>query len=563
MNVPTVVAFHIPCRFLITLFGFWHAFGDAGVRGCRRRCMNRGTLIPSSAEVELICIRPKAGVIHMELCACQVVAVCPSCGIRSSRVHSRYWRTVADLPWEGIPVQISLRARKFFCVDKRCTRRIFTEPLPGTVSRYGRRSDRASDALSWVTLALGGRAGTRLARKLGLLASRTTLLHELRRRAPSSASASPRVLGIDEWAWKKGHRYGTMLCDLEQGRVIDLLPTRDTETVAAWLHQHPSVQVVSRDRASSFADAIRKGAPNAVQVADRWHLMNNLVDTLIRSLERHRGTVREVSDRLEASPADHSPDQLLQTLASQRTQQKRNSRLELYQQMTELIARGKSQSQAAASVGLSLRTVQRWITTGVFPERKHRIFSSQVDAFGPYIEKRVAQGCTNASQLWREIKQQGYRGNISGVWRWLQRRFVSSRTSEMTPPMMRRPPLCLEHVAWLMLKADSGRHRFLKALYKTSPELEALGHTARGFFEMIRNRDAAAWPQWLEDATLSPLASFARQLERDRNAVDAALRLPWSNGMVEGQIHRLKLIKRQMYGRAGFDLLRLRVLNPT
>ena len=528
--------------------------------------MNRGTLIPSSAEVDLICLRPKAGLIHVELRACQAVSFCPGCGSRSSRVHSRYRRTLADLPWEGIPVQISLRARKFFCVDERCTRRIFTEPLPGTVSRYARRSDRASDALSWVTLALGCRARARLARKLGLLASRTTLLHELRRRVSSSAPSAPRVLGIDEWAWKKGHRYGTMLCDLEQGRVIDLLPTRDSDTVAGWLRQHPGVQVVSRDRAGAFADAIRRGAPNAVQVADRWHLLNNLVDTLLRSLERHRGTVREVRDGLEATPADQLPlsyDQDLQTVASQRTQQKRKARLELYQQMTELIARGKSQSEAAASVGISLRTVQRWITTGVFPERKHRVFPSHVDAFGPYLEKRFAEGCTNASQLWREIRQQGFRGNISGVWRWLQRRFVSLRTSELTPPMKRRPPLCLEHVAWLMLKADPRRHLFLKALYRTSSELEALGHAARGFFEMIRNRDAVAWPQWLESAAHSPLASFARRLERDRSAVDAALRLPWSNGMVEGHIHRLKLIKRQMYGRAGFDLLRLRVLHST
>ena len=252
-------------------------------------------------------------------------------------------------------MRISLRARKFFCVDERCPRSIFTESLLGTVSRYGRRSDRASEALSWVTLALGGRAGTRLARKLGLLASRTTLLHELRRRVPSSAPSSPRVLGIDEWAWKRGHRYGTMLCDLERGRVIDLLPTRDTATVAAWLHQHPSVQVVSRDRAGAFADAIRKGAPSAVQVADRWHLMNNLVDTLIRSIERHRGTVREVRDRVETSSRTQlvsSPDPVdSQTLSSQRTQQNRNSRLELYQQMTDLIARGKSQSEAAASAG--------------------------------------------------------------------------------------------------------------------------------------------------------------------------------------------------------------------
>ncbi|CAN5628424.1 hypothetical protein BH10ACI4_BH10ACI4_07860 [soil metagenome] len=420
--------------------------------------MNRGTLIPNSAEVELICLRPKAGLIHVELRARQAVSFCPACGSRSSRVHSRYLRTIADLPWEGIPVQISLRSRKFFCVDQRCPRRIFTEPLPGTVSRYARRSDRASDALKWITLVLGGRAGARLACKLGLLASRTTLLQELRRRAPSSAPASPSVLGIDEWAWKKGHRYGTILCDLERGRVIDLLPTRDSETVAAWLQQHPRIQVVSRDRAAAFAHAIRKGAPNAVQVADRWHLLNNLVDTLLRSLERHRGTVREVRDGLEAPPRTQlvrsSDPEDLQTLAALRTQQKRKARLELYQQMTELIALGKSQSEAAASVGVSLLTVQRWIATGVLPERKHRVFSSHVDAFGPYLEKRFEEGCTNASQLWREIRQQGFRGNGSGVWRWLQCHFECLRTSRTIPPVKRRPPLCLEHVAWLMLKAD-------------------------------------------------------------------------------------------------------------
>ena len=160
-----------------------------------------------------------------------------------------------------------------------------------------------------------------------------------------------------------------------------------------------------------------RGAPNVVQVADRWHLLNNLVDTLLRSLERHRGTVREVRDRLEAPSGTQlirsSDPEHPQTLASQRTQQKRKARLELYQQMTDLIARGKSQSEAAASVGISLRTVQRWITTGVFPERKHRFFPSHVDAFGPYIEKHYAEGCTNASQLWREIRSQGFRGNGS------------------------------------------------------------------------------------------------------------------------------------------------------
>lgn len=212
--------------------------------------MKQGALIPDIAKVELICLRPKAGAIQMELRASRRSSVCPRCGTSSSRVHSRYQRTLADLPWEGLPVRILLRSRKFFCVGGQCARRIFAEQLPGTVARYARRSCRSSEALRLITLALGGRAGSRLARKLGLLASRSTLLRELSRRAGSHASCSPRVLGIDEWAWKKGHRYGTILCDLEQGKVVDLLPSRDSETVASWLRQHPSVEIISRDRAA-------------------------------------------------------------------------------------------------------------------------------------------------------------------------------------------------------------------------------------------------------------------------------------------------------------------------
>ena len=193
--------------------------------GCRPWSMNRGTLIPSGAEVELICLRPKSGAIEVELRAHQLFSLCPGCGRRSSRVHSRYWRVIADLPWEGIPVSILLQARKFFCGDDRCSRRIFTEQLPRTVARYARRSCRSNEALSSITRALGGRAGARLARELGLLTSGSTLLRELRKRTRPLSSNEPRVIGIDEWAWKKGHRYGTILCDLEQRRVIDCCRT--------------------------------------------------------------------------------------------------------------------------------------------------------------------------------------------------------------------------------------------------------------------------------------------------------------------------------------------------
>ena len=395
-------------------------------------------------------------------------------------------------------------------------------------------------------------------------ASRATMLRTLRGQSHLAMPASPRVLGIDEWAWKKGHRYGTILCDLEAARIIDVLPTRDSELVAAWLRQHPTVQVVSRDRAGAFADAIAKGAPDASQVADRWHLLNNLVETLIALLERHRSTVQEVRQSFQDAnthlPIPHESEDS-RTKALQQKEHNRERRFALYLHMRELIDKGESQTQVAAILGLGLRTVQRWVACGVFRERKYREFASQVDAFGPYLKKRVADGCRSATTLWREISRDGYQGKLVSVWEWLQRHFGGLRKVRTGhPPPKRKSSLCLEKVAWMMLKTTSRRSPFLKALYRASSELKSLARAAKIFFDMIRRRDASRWPGWIRMALLSPLASFARRLQRGEKAVAEALRLPWSNGMVEGQIHRLKLIKRQMYGRAGFDLLRLRVL---
>ena len=223
----------------------------------------------------------------MWLKTCRVCAVCPACGTSSRGVHSRYVRRLADLPWNGVPVVIRLCTRRFFCVESSCRRKVFTEPLPGTAARYGRRSCRSSEALRWLTLALGGRAGAKLGERLGLLASRSTLLRELHPRRPRLPVQAPRVLGIDDWAWRKGHRYGTILCDLETRRVIDLLPDRDANTVAAWLRQHPGTEIISRDRGGIYAEAARRAAPHAVQVADRWHLLRNLSEALGHALAPH------------------------------------------------------------------------------------------------------------------------------------------------------------------------------------------------------------------------------------------------------------------------------------
>jgi len=383
--------------------------------------MTQGTLLPNLSEVKLICLRPKDGAIQMDLQVCRTSSSCPVCGTSSDRVHSRYSRHLGDLPWERLPVRILLSTRKFFCTGRGCRRRIFTEPLPGVATRYARRTLRATEALNWITLALGGQAGARLARRLGLLASGSTLLRQVRRRPQRTMTSAPRVLGIDDWAWRKRHRYGTILCDLEAGKVIDLLPDRESETVAAWLREHPGTQIVSRDRASTYAEAARKAAPGTIQIADRWHLLSNLSDALRTALEPHRSVMTQAARACRALDLEErlTTAQIAATPNLTAKEKNRERRQRLYEQVKTLLDSGVSQSDVARQLDISLRSIQRWIQAGAFPERTPRRYPHSVDAYAGYLDKRLLQGCHNVSQLWRELRQQGYRGQLSSVWNWL------------------------------------------------------------------------------------------------------------------------------------------------
>ena len=529
--------------------------------------MRQGTLIPDTSEVALLLLRPKDGAIQIVLRAAREFSVCPDCHTASRRVHSRYFRKLRDLPWEGIPVLLHLQVRRFFCVAEGCPRRIFTERLPNTVTRYARRTRRSAEAMDWITLALGGQAGSRLARRLGLCVSGSTLLRQVRRRAAIGPRCSPRVLGIDDWAWRKGHRYGTILCDLEAGKVIDLLPDREAESVVQWLHAHPGTEVVSRDRASAYAEAARTAAPQAVQVADRWHLLRNLSEALKGALEpHHRILARAASMTKEPeapseTPSPCSAPAVQTTRAGLRQQLNRESRHDCYERVMALAERGLTKRQIGRELGIDRRTVRRWMRSDGFPERKPACRSGAVDAHASYLDLRWQQGCHNAAQLWRELRERGFRGQDSIVRNWVRQhhgaRFQRSDHPTKPPPMRASP----RKIAWLLLTEPVSSQPYLQELYRLSPQIAATAKVAREFVRIVRSRDFKAWPIWLQSAKSTSLANFAACLIRDQDAVQAALRLPWSNGPVEGHVHRLKLIKRQMYGRASFDLLRLRVLN--
>jgi len=532
--------------------------------------MGQRTLVPDAGEVELGELKVEGyGRLVMVLRPAGEESRCPSCGRPSRRLHSRYCRRLSDLPWEGIPVRIELRVRRFFCATEDCGQHIFTERLPKTVQRYARRTCRLGASLEQITLALGGAAGSRLAQQLGILASGSTLLRQLRRKMITLSADAPRVLGIDDWAWRKGRSYGTILCDLERGKVVDLLPDRSTESTAQWLRAHPGTEIISRDRASLYAEAATKAAPLAVQVADRWHLLHNLKEALIGALVPHHRLFAEVaqavsgkSEAAPASAAEPSPGALPRSRKQGVQQQNRERRVARYEAVMEQMRLGKSQREIARSCGLARKTVRRWIRAHNFPERRPSCHSSTLDQHRSYVEQRWQQGCHNAAQLWRELREQGFDGQSRTVRDWI-RKYCGPQKQREKPGSAVSSPLRTSprQVAWLLLKQPKESRPYLEELCWRSPEIANCASMAREFCRIIRQRDVSAWPYWRDAASSGPLSNFARHLCRDEAAVLAALQQPWSNGPVEGHVHRLKLIKRSMYGRASFDLLRLRVLH--
>lgn len=529
------------------------------------------TMLPNTTELRLDYLISEANSITMVVTTTRPGAHCCNCQQLSTRVHSQYWRSLADLPWNGIQVRLRLHTRRFFCSSLTCSRRIFTERLPATVAPYARRTTRLNEALQLLSFTTGGEPGARLATQLGMATSGDTLLRCIRRFS-FPEPPTPRVLGVDDWAWRKRNRYGTILVDLEGHRVIDLLPDREARTLEKWLEAHPGVEVVSRDRSGAYAEGIAKGAPEAVQVADRWHLLKNLGEALERILQSKHQQLQQAAKSMAVLPPESSAADQLESSAppagstsrQRQSQARRERRLARYGQVIALQQQGCSQAAISHQTGLERKTIRRYLRAGAFRERATPQRRRALDRFLPYLEKRWAEDCHNAAQLWREICEQGYSGRPGMIRQWAgQRRQPGSHVSPgIAPSKVKRVPTPRQTAWWLVrpheLTADE--RAFLEALYEQSPEVKQVAEIAFEFTRLLRERDAKAWPVWQKSAANTPLASFVRQLNRDEAAVQAALKQPWSNGQTEGQVHRLKLIKRQMFGRAKFDLLKSRVL---
>jgi transposase len=502
-------------------------------------------------------------------------ASCPLCHQRASSIHSRYQRRVTDLPCGGHAVTLIIHARRFFCRTPTCPRRTFRERMPALVAPGARRSHPLLCALTKIGMALGGKPGARLARQLGMPTSNRTLLR-LVRAVPPPLAASPRILGVDDWAWKKGRRYGTILCDLERHRAVDLLPERSADSVAAWLSAFPGVTVIARDRSDLYADGANRGAPQARQIADRFHLMKNLGESLDRFLQHKRAVIRQaVAPTAPSSTVPAEPGQPWQERQEADSLRRYAAVLTRYERVVALHTKGAEIADIARAVGVSRTTVYRYIRLDGPPQRKQprprRRQHKVLDPYTAYLLRRWDEGCHTATRLWREIRGMGYRSSYANVVRFLAplRLPVGQRPSIHRERGTSDPTPTPRQVAMLFLQRPERLGANERALLARMCEADAAitaAHTlARDFATIARERQGERLDAWIAEAIaadIPDLRRFALGLLPDKAAILAGLSEEWSNGPTEGHINRLKTLKRQMYGRAKFDLLRQRLLYP-
>ncbi len=512
--------------------------------------------------------------IHLAVVAICQCAWCPLCQQRAQRIHSHYERTLTDLPCGGERVTLHLRVRRFVCREPGCTRKIFAERLPDLVAPFARRTTRLTDHLLRAAFDLGGEAGARHLGSESAPVSARTLLRIIRA-APLPCAGSVWALGVDDWARRKGRSYGTILVDLDARRVIDLLPDRTAATLAHWLGGHPEVLVVTRDRAGAYAEGIRQGAPHAVQVADRFHLRKNLTDALERYLTRNHAALRQAAQTGESGASVIGVSDRIPLRAPREQPARRAYRLARYEEVIALHANALSCQAIATCVGVSERTVQRWLHHGQFPERRRRSERpGQLAPFATYLRERWKAGCHNATQLWQELRACGFTGSYTSVaivvapWRGEHYRHQGQTQTRRGRSLLADATYTPRQVCWLLLRSGDAltdeEHAYLRRLHMVHPQVAQVTACVEQFAAVLREHDVDGLYTWLREVEESGIPEFqaiARGVWLDRNAVEAAVALRWSNGQTEGQVNRLKTTKRAMYGRAKFDLLRQRMIH--
>jgi transposase len=463
--------------------------------------------------------------------------ICPSCSSGSRRVRSRYDRSLADGSVAGHPLVPRLQVRRFFCDNRHCPVGTFAEQVDGLTVKHARRTPLCRKTLEHIGLILAGRAGSRLASRLGLTAGRTALL-ELVHALPDPDVGKVEVLGVDDFAIKRGRKYATILIDAVTHRRVDVLPDRKTATLAAWLREHPGITVVCRDGSAAYAEAIRQAAPTAVQASDRWHLWHNLAAAAEKCVIAHSTCWNSIPGAADSALAT-------------RTRQRHAA-------VHALLADGAGLLECARQLGWALNTVKRYARAQNVQQllRPPSYRACLIDAYRDLVRQRLASQ-TPVTHILTEIRALGYTGSATLLVRYINQ---GRADPERLVPAPRRL------VSWIMTRpTDLPDHtrRHLADLLASCPEMTTLAQQVGEFAAILtqrRGQDLAAWITHTRQYALPGFSSYLNGLDKDYDAAVAGLTLPYSNGPTEGVNTKIKLLKRQTYGRASFALLRKRIL---
>jgi len=524
-------------------------------------------------------------------------ADCPDCGVISRARHSSYFRHLKDLPMQGIAVKLRIRVGRWRCRNSNCERQIFCQRLASVTSKRSQETNRLLEVVQMIGYTLGGRPGERLIARLGMPVSDDTLLRRVKQRAKVRPVSGPiPVVGVDDWAWRKGSKYGTILIDLQRREVADLLPERSADSFTLWLQQHPEVNTISRDRQGLYAEGARRGAPQAEQVADRFHLVQNLIEAVEEELARQRPHLlmpetacletkgSEVAVPSVIQLSDVAPT-LVQMPGAQRReqvrQQRRQQQMDLFGRVKGLYAQGRRAFEIVKETGLSRKQVDKWLRWDELPERSRmEPRPGMAESMQELARHLWDEGWHNGKQLFAKIRQLGYMGSYAGIRRLTEPWREESRAARMTKAQNSSSESAIQVKASVVRRNVSpqtatallsqprpmlrARQReIVEHLKESCPGFATIRHLVLSFRSILWHGKTSSLKRWVKQADASGIDAmrrFARRLKHDWAAVQNAVELPWSNGPAEGHINRLKTLKRQMYGRARFELLRARLL---
>ncbi|WP_459952241.1 ISL3 family transposase [Dysgonomonas termitidis] len=552
------------------------------------RCNIRICKLYETAQVKIKRSIIKENLLYLYAHSTKGHGTCPSCGRHSKAVRSRYIRKLMDLPASGYSIRILLQVRRFSCKNTRCKKKIFSEQYPGYALPYARRTLATTVYLQKILLEISARKGAYITDAIHLPVSASTCLRIV---GPLNIPIQEGVdvVGIDDWASRKGMSYGTILVNAKTGHPIDLLASRDYADVVKWLSGYPQVKYVTRDRASSYAKAITDALPGSSQIADKFHLVKNLSDTIYDEvLLRYQEIKKTFTEEHKKGTPDIHPENINVPSDMPDTgtdidfirPPSLHRRQELFEQIHRLSKSGFSQRQIAKTLHINRNMVRYYLAR----QELHPRFRTFTNNYEDYLDE-IKGGCRKGltvKDIFRSISRKGFRGKVAPFYQWFRYCFPDYKSGKykvkqqaISPQIemkirfgaisARKLAIYVSNPEWGVCEATGKRNResqFAQEIITSSSLLQELRYISQSFRKIINGDNEDALDTWITEIkqfNIKNINSFVNGIIRDRDAICNAIRYPWTNGLVEGNVNRLKNKKREMYGRAGFELLRRKV----